>query len=119
VLGLGVVSTMGIIGRSGSAEGAGTDLLMLRGAASLQAEAELAAQGVGGIPTVWSGREWRMFAGMSTTRRTAFARLAALAARPEGWRITHLYAADPARRALFALAEAGDLDGFRALRGES
>ena len=75
---------------------------------------------------------------MKPTRHAAFARLAALAARPNGRRITHLYDADPhraqrftatlddltldyskssideaAREALFALAEAADLDGFR------
>jgi glucose-6-phosphate isomerase len=73
-----------------------------------------------------------------TSRRAAFARLAALAARPDGRRITPLFAADPERAhrlsasfddltldfsksaidaavldALFALAEAADLEGFR------
>ncbi len=72
------------------------------------------------------------------SRHAAFARLAALAARPDGRRITFLFAADPERarkfsgslddltldfsksaidaavlEALFALAEAADLDGFR------
>ncbi len=72
------------------------------------------------------------------SRHAAFARLAALAARPDGRRITPLFAADPERarkfsgslddltldfsksaidaavlEALFALAEAADLDGFR------
>ncbi len=71
-------------------------------------------------------------------RQSAFARLAALAARPDGTHITPLFAADPerahrfsatlddltldyaksaidgeAREALFALAEAADLEGFR------
>ncbi len=71
-------------------------------------------------------------------RQAAFARLRDLAARPDGARITPLFAADPARAArfsaslddltldfsktaiddaaldaLFALAEAADLDGFR------
>ncbi len=55
---------------------------------------------------------------MNTTRPAALARLEALAARPNGWLITRVYAADPARAALFALAEAADLDGFRVLRGE-
>jgi len=75
---------------------------------------------------------------MDPTRHAAFARLSALAARPNGRRITPLYEADPARaarfsatfddltldyskssiddaarEALFALAEAADLDGFR------
>src|SRR5208282_2720631 len=75
---------------------------------------------------------------MNPTRHAAFAHLSALAARPNGRRITHLYEADPARaarfsatlddltldyakssiddaarEALFALAEAADLDGFR------
>ena len=76
---------------------------------------------------------------MSTsTRQTALARLAARAARPDGRRITPLFAADPERarkfsanlddlvldysksaidaetlEALFALAEAADLEGFR------
>src|SRR5271165_6157587 len=75
---------------------------------------------------------------MTATRHAAFARLSALAARPNGRRITHLYEADPARaarfsatlddltldysktaiddaarEALFALAEAADLEGFR------
>jgi glucose-6-phosphate isomerase len=74
----------------------------------------------------------------TATRRDAFARLAALAARPGGRHITPLFAADPARAnrfsaslddltldfaksaidaaaldALFDLAEAADLDGFR------
>src|SRR4051794_31243782 len=73
-----------------------------------------------------------------TSRQAAFARLAALAARPDGRRITPLFAADPGRAhkfsasfddltldfsksaidaavldALFALAEAADLEGFR------
>src|SRR4051812_17245561 len=73
-----------------------------------------------------------------STRQTALAHLAALAARPDGRSITPLFAADPerARRfsaslddlvldhsksaidaetldALFALAEAADLEGFR------
>jgi len=55
-----------------------------------------------------------MFAGMSTTRRAAFARLAALAARPNGRRITHLYAVgahDGSTAALIARC--------RALRGEA
>jgi glucose-6-phosphate isomerase len=72
------------------------------------------------------------------TRQAAFARLAALAARPDGRRITPLFAADPERarrfslsfddllldysksaidaealEALFALAAAADLEGFR------
>ena len=51
-----------------------------------------------------------MFAGMSTIRRAASAHLLALAAWPNGQRITHLYAADPARDALFALT------GLRAAR---
>jgi glucose-6-phosphate isomerase len=75
---------------------------------------------------------------MAPTRHAALACLSALAARPDGRRITPLYAADPqraqrftatlddltldyskssiddaARDALFALAEAADLDGFR------
>jgi glucose-6-phosphate isomerase len=75
---------------------------------------------------------------MNPTRHAAFAQLSALAARPNGRRITPLYDADPtraarfsstlddltldyskssiddaARDALFALAEAADLDGFR------
>ena len=75
---------------------------------------------------------------MPTTRHAAFAQLSALADRPNGRRITHLYEADPtraarfsatlddltldygktsiddaAREALFALAEAADLDLFR------
>ena len=76
---------------------------------------------------------------MSTqTRQAALAHLAALAARPDGKRITPLFAADPGRArsftasfddlmldysksaidsavldVLFALAEAADLDGFR------
>jgi glucose-6-phosphate isomerase len=74
----------------------------------------------------------------TATRQSAFDRLAALAARPDGRRITPLFAADPARAerfsarlddltldfsknaiddtaldALFALAQAADLDGFR------
>jgi hypothetical protein len=51
---------------------------------------------------------------MSTSRRTAFAHLVALAVRPNGWRITHLYAAgahDGSSDALVAC--------FRALRGEA
>ncbi|WP_204848197.1 glucose-6-phosphate isomerase [Rhodopila globiformis] len=73
-----------------------------------------------------------------TARHAAFARLKALADRPDGRRITPLFAADPGRAArftaqlddlsldlsktaideaaldaLFALAEAADLDGFR------
>src|SRR5689334_4290555 len=72
------------------------------------------------------------------TRRTALDRLGALAARPDGRRITPLFTADPGRSArfsislddltldisrssiddtaldaLFALAEAADLEGFR------
>ncbi len=72
------------------------------------------------------------------TRSSAFARLASLAARPNGRRITPLFAADPERarkfslslddltldfsksaidaetlEALFALAQAADLEGFR------
>jgi glucose-6-phosphate isomerase len=75
---------------------------------------------------------------MPTTRQAAFARLTALAARPDGRRITPLFAADPGRAhkfsaslddvtldysksaidtqvldALFGLAEAADLAGFR------
>jgi glucose-6-phosphate isomerase len=75
---------------------------------------------------------------MDPTRHAALARLSALAARPNGRRITPLYEADPARAArfsaelddltldysqssidnaardaLFGLAEAADLDGFR------
>ncbi len=56
---------------------------------------------------------------MSTSRRAAFVRLVALAARSNGRRITHPYAADPAREALFALVDAADLARFRALRGEA
>jgi hypothetical protein len=56
---------------------------------------------------------------MGTTRCATLARRAALAARPNGRRITHLYAADPAREAVLALAETADLDGCRALRGEA
>ena len=72
------------------------------------------------------------------TRAAVFAKLRTLAARPDGRRITTLFAADPARaqrftvalddltldvsktavddaaqRALFALTEAADLEGFR------
>jgi hypothetical protein len=54
---------------------------------------------------------------MSTTRRSAFARLAAFAARPNGRRITRSYAGDPMRETLFALTEAADFAGFRARRG--
>jgi len=75
---------------------------------------------------------------MPSTRQAAFARLTALAARPDGRRITPLFAADPGRAhkfsaslddvtldysksaidtqvldALFGLAEAADLAGFR------
>jgi len=60
-----------------------------------------------------------MIIGMSTTRRAALAHLSALAAWPNGRRITHLYAADPVRAALLALAEATHPDGFRTRRGEA
>jgi glucose-6-phosphate isomerase len=75
---------------------------------------------------------------MTPTRHAALAHISALAARPDGRNITHLYEADPtraarfsasfddltldyaktsiddiARDALFALADAADLDGFR------
>jgi len=51
---------------------------------------------------------------MSTTRRAAFACLAALAARPNGRRIMHLYAAGAHDSSTAALVAR-----FRALRGEA
>jgi hypothetical protein len=56
---------------------------------------------------------------MSMTRRAALARPTAFAARPNWRRIAHMYAADRAREALFALAEAAGRDRFSALRGEA
>src|SRR4051812_39273040 len=84
------------------------------------------------------GTRYKAVMSHTSTRAAALARLAALAARPDGRRITTLFAADPGRArrfsasledltldysksaidqetldALFALAEAVDLDGFR------
>jgi hypothetical protein len=56
---------------------------------------------------------------MSTSRRADLTRLAALAARRIGQRMTHPSAADLAHKVLFVLAETADVARFRALRGEA